>query len=239
MLTPVLYRADVAFESPSSQGKVWVSSFGVVYMTRGAAGALSTAASNLTAERVPYLRVNSKKDPHDRGVELFPAPGFELRLRSLEGPCGAIRAVRCDGVERLGNRTNTCFQRNPVTLQASRVPRSVVAFVMRENDFGRVRQKWNLPKQLVAGIAVLSHAGRFLCRECAWFSQDCFRNAKHANVVKRGTAGNHVNLILGPTQSATDGDAERREPPEDQAVAGGYHRIFNRRSPQNRSPLLE
>src|SRR5437773_1267554 len=75
---------------------------------------------------------------HDVRVELSSGAAADFEERFVGGPSGTIRAVRCQGIERVRNRDEPRPQRNRATLQVSGITSSVEALMMMKKEQRRV-----------------------------------------------------------------------------------------------------
>ena len=134
------------------------------------------------------------------GVELNTGTLADDFAACLEGGGAAVRPVRGDGIERVGDSENTGAGEDFITFQATGIAAAVVALVMGQDDFSGIGKKGNIRNQIEAYLHVALHENSFVVGKWPWLEKDAVGDSELSNIVQIGSSGQATQLVLGPTQ---------------------------------------
>jgi hypothetical protein len=92
-------------------------------------------------ESLPSFFRDSEEYPHHLGVEHTIGTKADRLACCGERPRKPVRPVGRDGIQSIRYGEVSRAERDLVSLEATRVARSIVTLVVRENDFGCVSKK--------------------------------------------------------------------------------------------------
>lgn len=192
-------------------------------------------ARRLEPDFLPDGQVHAAEDVDDLRVELPPRVPDELAPGGAEVPRRAVGAVRSHGVERVGYGEDPGLERDGLALQALRVARAVVFFVMVEDDVPDLADELDVTDETETEGGVPADDLPFLGRQRTGLLQDGIGDGHLARVVEERPLADAVERArvadadgLGQDVAVT-GDRLGVAVGFDVPQVQGGHEVFERR----------
>ena len=137
---------------------------------------------------------------HQIGIEVRAAHGGKNLYRFRIVVATAVRAIRNQGVENIGNSDQPCFQRDGFTGEAGRIATAVEMLMVVENDIAGYGREIGFSCHLGPPLRVLLHLFEFVGRETSGSVEDLLGDADFAAIVQPAAVLDLPLKVIGELQ---------------------------------------